>query len=203
MSASGIAAPAPQAVCRPFDVGRERRLSFVDSVHCAGESLTTGGPLDGGRHFFTTKGYYPPSPRCITEREMLPAGRSTNRDKPHQPSEPRRGGLSPGGWWKGRRPPSRERKPFIVTPFAHRKSPHRRRCSPSFNAKAAKNPVSPASRGAEAIPAQRERRSRRAYRPRVVREDARRLPPAASGSQGTRHTTVTPFAIRTRGVRGS
>ena len=67
MSASGIAAPAPQAVCRPFDVGRERRLSFVDSVHCAGKTV-------------------------LVMREMLPAGRSTNRDKPHQPSEPGRGG---------------------------------------------------------------------------------------------------------------
>ena len=35
-----------------------------------------------------------------------------------------------------------------------------------LNAKAEKNPTSPASRGAEAIPAQRERRSRRAYHPR-------------------------------------
>ena len=35
------------------------------------------------------------------------------------------------------------------------------------------------------------------------REDARRLPPAASGGQGTRHTTETPSATRTGGVRGS
>ena len=35
------------------------------------------------------------------------------------------------------------------------------------------------------------------------REDARRLPPAASGGQGIRHATVTSSAIRTRGVWGS
>ena len=34
------------------------------------------------------------------------------------------------------------------------------------------------------------------------REDARRLPPAASGSRGIRHTTGTPFATRTRGSTG-
>ena len=46
-----------------LDVGRERRLSFVGSVHCAGKTV-------------------------LVMREMLPAGRSTNRDTPHQPSEP-------------------------------------------------------------------------------------------------------------------
>ena len=46
-----------------LDVGRERRLSFVDSVHYAGKTV-------------------------LVMREMLPAGRSTNRDTPHQPSEP-------------------------------------------------------------------------------------------------------------------
>ena len=48
--------------------------------------------------------------------------------------------------------------------------------------------TSPASWGAEAIPAKRE--------------DARRLPPAASGGQGIRHATVTPAATRTRGEYG-
>ena len=62
---------------------REKRLSFVDSVHCAGKTV-------------------------LVMREILPAGRGTSRDKP----------------------------------------------------------TSPASRGAEAIPAKRERRSRRAYHPR-------------------------------------
>ena len=65
-----------------------------------------------------------------------------------------------------------------------------------------KNPTNPASRGAEAIPAQRERRSRRAYHPRVVREDARRLPHAASGGQGIRHATATPAATRDKGEYG-
>ena len=35
------------------------------------------------------------------------------------------------------------------------------------------------------------------------REDARRLAPAASGGQGTRHAIVTPSTTRTRGVRGA
>ena len=51
-----------------LDVGRERRLSFVGSVHCAGKTV-------------------------LVMREMLPAGRSTNRDTPHQPSEPGRADL--------------------------------------------------------------------------------------------------------------
>ena len=65
-----------------------------------------------------------------------------------------------------------------------------------------------ASRGAEAIPAQRERRSRRAYHPRSGKMRAD-LPPAASGGQGIRHATGTPFIMRTgvyggrRGCRGA
>ena len=65
-----------------------------------------------------------------------------------------------------------------------------------------KDPLNPASRGAEAIPAQRERRSRRAYRPCAAREDARRRPPAASGEQGTRHTAETASTTRTREYGG-
>ena len=104
---------------------REKRLSFVDSVHCAGKTV-------------------------LVMREILPAGRGTSRDKP----------------------------------------------------------TSPASRGAEAIPATRERRSRRAYHPQrgKMRAD---LPPAASGGQGIRHATGTPATTRTgeyggrRGCRGA
>ena len=89
-----------------------------------------------------------------------------------------------------------------------RESSCRRRCSPPPNAKAEKNPTSPVSRGAEAIPATRERRSRRAYHPRngKMRAD---LPPAASGGQGVRHATGTPATTRTgeyggrRGCRGA
>ena len=58
------------------------------------------------------------------------------------------------------------------------------------------SPTSPASRGAEAIPAQRERRSRRAYHPRSGKMRAD-LPPAASGGQGIRHATGTPATTRT------
>ena len=61
--------------------------------------------------------------------------------------------------------------------------------------------TNPASRGAKAIPAQRERRSRRAYRPRSGKMRAD-LPPAASGGQGTRHATATPAAIRDKGEYG-
>ena len=82
-----------------------------------------------------------------------------------------------------------------------RESSCRRRCSPPPNAKAEKNPTSPVSRGAEAIPATRERRSRRAYHPRSGKMRAD-LPHAASGGQGTRHATVTPSATRKRGSTG-
>ena len=58
----------------------------------------------------------------------------------------------------------RKNRESYFLPFK-RESSCRRSCSPPRNAKAEKNPTSPASRGAEAIPAQRERRSRRAYHP--------------------------------------
>ena len=75
------------------------------------------------------------------------------------------------------------------------------RRSPPLNAQTGRPPASPASRGAKAIPAQRERRSRRAYRPRSGKMRAD-LPPAASGGQGTRHATATPAAIRDKGEYG-
>ena len=56
----------------------------------------------------------------------------------------------------------------------------RRKCSPLAGARAVTSPTSSASRGAEAIPAERERRSRRAYHPRSGKMRAD-LPPAASG----------------------
>ena len=61
--------------------------------------------------------------------------------------------------------------------------------------------TTPASRGAEAIPATRERSSRRAYRPRSGKMRAD-LPPAASDGQGTRQATATPAATRDKGEYG-
>ena len=75
------------------------------------------------------------------------------------------------------------------------------RRTPPLNAQTGRPPASPASRGAKAIPAQRERRSRRAYRPQSGKMRAD-LPPAASGGQGTRHATATPAAIRDKGEYG-
>ena len=76
------------------------------------------------------------------------------------------------------------------------------KCSPPVRRRTKEKPAASASRGAEAIPATRERRSRRAYHPRSGKMRAD-WPPAASGGQGTRHATVTPSTTRTRGVRGS
>ena len=64
---------------------------------------------------------------------------------------------------------------------------------PAAQRESPKNPTSPASRGAEAIPAQRERRSRRAYHPCKAREDARRLAPC--GERRTGYTTCDSDAL--------
>ena len=101
------------------------------------------------------------------------------------------------------RKPAAEKKKASV----RRHPPHRGirsiqgECSPPLNAQTGRHPTTPVSRGAKAIPAQRERRSRRAYRPRSGKMRAD-LPPAASGGQGTRHATATPAATRTRGSTG-
>ena len=75
------------------------------------------------------------------------------------------------------------------------------KCSPPVRRRTKEKPAASASRGAEAIPATRERRSRRAYRPRSGKMRAD-LPPAASGGQGTRHATATPAATRDKGEYG-
>ena len=110
-----------------------------------------------------------------------------------------------------RQPAKKRRKRLPV----RRQSPHQGiratqgKYSLPLNAQAGQVLESPASRGAEAIPATRERRSRRAYRPGEAREDACRRPPAASGGQGTRDTTAPPFATKQgeyggrRGCRGA
>ena len=75
------------------------------------------------------------------------------------------------------------------------------KCSPPVRRLTKEKPAASASRGAEAIPATRERRSRRAYRPRSGKMRAD-WPPAASGGQGTRHAAATPAAIRDKGEYG-
>ena len=75
------------------------------------------------------------------------------------------------------------------------------KCSPPVRRRTKEKPAASASRGAEAIPARRERRSRRAYRPRSGKMRAD-LPPAASGGQGTRHAAATPAATRDKGEYG-
>ena len=229
---------------------REKRLSFVDSVHCAGKTV-------------------------LVMREILPAGRGTSRDKPTSPASrgaeaipatrerrsrrayhPQRGkmraDLPPAasggqgirhatgtpattrtGEYGGRRgcrgarpshplPPAakattpgcraeaatqRKKEAPSCQKRAHA-GPRRRRYSPLAGARAVTSPTSSASRGAEAIPAKRERRSRRAYHPRSGKMRAD-LPPAASGGQGVRHATGTPATTRTgeyggrRGCRGA
>ena len=90
----------------------------------------------------------------------------------------------------------------IILPSVRMESSCRRRHSPAQRESPPKNPTSPASRGAKAIPAQRERRSRRAYRPqsgkmradRPLRRAAdkahdmrqRRPPPHGQGEYGGR-----------------
>ena len=97
--------------------------------------------------------------------------------------------------------PCRKRPPSGDTLRTEECAPSWGKCSPPLNAQAGKVPSSPASRGAEAIPATRERRSRRAYRPRSGKMRAD-LPPSASGRLGTCGTTEPPSATRTKGVYG-
>ena len=85
-------------------------------------------------------------------------------------------------------------------PPVRRESPCRRRCSPPRNAKAGKKhqPSEP-GRGGDPRAAGAPQQARISP---AKREDARRLPHAASGGQGTRHATVTPSATRKRGSTG-
>ncbi len=102
----------------------------------------------------------------------------------------------------GEMPQAEKVLPVRRQPPHREEAPSKGKCSPPVRAQAEKSqPASPASRGAEAIPATRERRSRRAYHPRSGKMRAD-LPPAASGGQGTRHATATPSTTRTRGSTG-
>ena len=104
----------------------------------------------------------------------------------------------------GRSRKQRQKKkalPVWKEPTHRGKFPCRERNSPPVRRRTKEKPSASASRGAEAIPATRERRSRRAYHPRSGKMRAD-LPPAASGGQGTRHAAATPATTRDKGEYG-